>query len=136
MNKKYYTKKYLRKKRSWDYNFNPDEAMMPQEIVAKVSLMISELSLEKLKGMIFFYKEDECSCCYFPGTENDFTINGNVPGNWGGYKWEGKVSFNQDLKGGEMIILYNALKKTFRGTGYFVEWEGLKTSAIMIKIKK
>jgi hypothetical protein len=91
-----------------------------------------ELNEAGITGGLYFYKRNECSCCY--GLDNvDFEINGNIPGNWGIYgddKGYHKVNFTSGKGIGEKVI--KVLMKHLYETGNRVEWDWSDYHCIMI----
>lgn len=70
---------------------------MNKEKISNLVYRLSELGYE---GGLYFYKKNECSCCY--GLKSgQYEINGNIPGNWGvsgtgGFYY--KISYHSDDK--------------------------------------
>lgn len=92
-----------------------------------IASAISTLKKDKINGTIYFYKSKECSCCYGPEGDFDFTIHGNYAKNqgWYGSPYEGGgygISYERDQEKAIKIALM--LENALDGTGWCLSWSG------------
>lgn len=98
--------------------------------------IILKLNKAGFSGGFYFYKKNECSCCY--GLENTFfEINENIPSNWGIYgtnKFYYKISFKTGNQKEATRFRSIANKLVKKGFGRMAETAKSNFEAITINI--